>query len=70
MHGYRSIANLVGMLFVRSSDRSETIYKAMVLRGFVRTFWTIDHFHMHRSDWFAAAAMSALILCMIVLQIP
>lgn len=70
MHGYRTFANLVGILFVRSYDRSERIYRAMLLRGFVRTFWTIDHFHMHRSDWVAAAAMGTLILWMIVLQIP
>ena len=69
VHGYRSIANLVGMLFVRSADRSEMIYKAMVLRGFTGTFWTIDHFHMHRSDWIAAALMGGVVLGMIGLQL-
>jgi len=69
-HGYRSLANLTGMLFVRSNDRSERIYQAMVLRGFTGMFWTLDHFHMHRSDWIAASAMAVLILAMIGLQIP
>lgn len=69
-HGLRSLANLVGMLLVRSFDRSERIYQAMVLRGFSGTFWTLDHFHMHRSDWVAAAAMAALVLGMIGWQIP
>jgi cobalt/nickel transport system permease protein len=69
MHSYRSVANLVGMLFVRSHDRSETIYKAMVLRGFNGTFWTIDHFHMHRSDWIAAIAIGGVVLSMIGFQV-
>lgn len=59
-HTYRSLAYLMGMLFVRSYDRSQRIYQAMVLRGFDGTFWTLDHFHMHNSDWLALAAM---ILC-------
>ncbi len=69
-HTCRSFANLTGMLLVRSSDRSERIYQAMLLRGFNGTFWTMDHFHMHRSDWIAAAAMTALILAMVWLQSP
>ena len=70
LHGLRSLANLVGMLFVRSCDRSERIYQAMLLRGFSGMFWTLDHFHMHRSDWIAAGAMALLILAMIGLHLP
>jgi cobalt/nickel transport system permease protein len=62
-HTYRSFAYLVGMLFVRSLDRSERIYQAMILRGFSGTFWTLDHFHMHRSDW---AALAMMVLCVAV----
>lgn len=49
-HTYRSYANLVGMLLVRSFDRSERVYQAMLLRGFDGTFWLMDHFHWHRRD--------------------
>jgi cobalt/nickel transport system permease protein len=69
-HSWRSLANLAGMLLVRSSDRSERIYQAMVLRGFSGRFWTLDHFHMHRSDWIAAAGMAILVLAMAGLQFP
>ena len=69
IHCYRSFAYLVGMLFVRSNDRSERIYQAMLLRGFTGTFWTLDHFHMHRSDWIAAGVIAALVLAMIGLPI-
>lgn len=57
LHTYRSLAYLLGMLFVRSVDRSERIYQAMILRGFTGTFWTLDHFAMRRRDWAAAVAM-------------
>jgi cobalt/nickel transport system permease protein len=68
-HTYRSFAYLVGMLFVRSLDRSERIYQAMVLRGFSGTFWTLDHFHMRRSDWVALATMVLCLAVQIGLQV-
>jgi cobalt/nickel transport system permease protein len=68
LHTYRSFAFLLGMLFVRSFDRSERIHQAMVLRGFAGTFWTLDHFHMHGRDWITLTGMSLLIGSMILLQ--
>ncbi|TNF49085.1 cobalt ECF transporter T component CbiQ [bacterium] len=68
-HTYRSFAYLVGMLFVRSLDRSERIYQAMVLRGFSGTFWTLDHFHMRRSDWTALVMMILFVAVQIGLQV-
>jgi len=69
LHTYRSFAYLVGMLFVRSLDRSERIYQAMVLRGFSGTFWTLDHFHMRRSDWAALAILTLFVALQIGLQV-
>ena len=51
LHTYKSLANLVGMLLVRSFERSERVYQAMLCRGFSGTFWLLDHFHWHRRDW-------------------
>ncbi len=68
LHTYRSYAYLMGMLFVRSFDRSERIYQAMVLRGFTGTFWTLDHFHMHTRDWLALGLMTILAGGMAVMQ--
>ena len=70
LHTYRSLAYLVGMLFVRSFDRSERIYHAMVLRGFSGTFWTLNHFRMRRSDWAALGLMALAIGVEIGLQFP
>lgn len=50
LHTYRTYANLVGMLLVRSYERSERIYGAMLCRGFHGHFPIISHFHLHGRD--------------------
>ena len=50
IHTYRNIANLVGMLLVRSSERSVRIYNAMLCRGFKGHFPVSSHFHLHTPD--------------------
>lgn len=50
LHTYRSYAYLVGMLILRSYERSKRIHQAMLLRGFRGTFWTLHHFRARRSD--------------------
>jgi cobalt/nickel transport system permease protein len=69
LHTYRSAANLLGMLFVRSFERSQRIYQAMMLRGFNGTFWTLNHFHMHRSDWWALTGMLFCVFTLAGLEI-
>lgn len=62
-HTYRSIANLVGMLLVRSSERSARIYHAMLCRGFHGHFPVMRHFHLHAFDLWAG-------LCLIASAVP
>jgi len=50
IHTYRSYAYLVGMLLVKSYDRSERVYKAMLCRGFRGTFYMLDHFIIQKKD--------------------
>ena len=60
-HTYRTYGHLVGMLLVRSLERSERIVAAMKCRGFRGRFYLLDHFAFSAADaWFGAA--SALIL--------
>lgn len=67
-HTYRSFGYLIGMLLVRSVDRSERIVAAMKCRGFQGKFWLLDHFVLSWADaWFGAAAV-AVVIGMIVLQ--
>ncbi len=50
VHTYRSYAYLLGMLFVRSFDRSERIYQAMICRGFHGFFPAYRHFALRGVD--------------------
>lgn len=68
IHTYRTVAYMLGMLFVRTYERSQRIYQAMLLRGFTGTFYTLDHFHMRRSDWVALVGMAACEAMMVWLQ--
>jgi len=67
LHTYRSFAQLVGMLLVRSYDRAERVYRAMLCRGFHGTFWVLDHFAWRRSDTAFCLVAGAVILGMLVL---
>jgi cobalt/nickel transport system permease protein len=62
-HTLRSFGYLVGMLLVRSVDRSERILAAMKCRGFRGRFFLLDHFALRRRDaWLALAGTLVLAL--------
>jgi cobalt/nickel transport system permease protein len=50
LHTYRTYAHLAGMVLVKSYDRAERVYQAMLCRGFHGTYWLLDHFHWSRSE--------------------
>jgi len=59
IHTYRSYAYLVGMLLVRSSDRAERVYRAMICRGFNGKFYSLREFSMDKKD-----GMIFIVLCL------
>jgi cobalt/nickel transport system permease protein len=67
-HTYRSYGYLVGMLLVRSFDRSERIAAAMKCRGFHGRFYLLDHFAFSRHDVPFAVASLVLLLVLVLLQ--
>jgi cobalt/nickel transport system permease protein len=60
----RATGQMVGMLLVRSLDRSEAIVRAMACRGEHGAFHLFRHFHYHRRDAVFAllAAATGLLL--------
>jgi len=65
MHTYRAYAYLVGMLLVRSFDRSKRILQAMKCRGFKGRFYILHHYQMKSYDYAlvgSSIAFSALLL--------
>jgi cobalt/nickel transport system permease protein len=67
MHTYRTFGHLIGMLLVRSFDRSERIMAAMKCRGFRGRFYLLDHFAFSRRRdvpfCLASLALLGLLAC-------
>ena len=72
-HTYRSVGYLVGMLLIRSFERSERIMKAMKCRGFQGQFHLLDTMVFQRRDavFFTMACMVMItMLAAEVLYVP
>jgi len=46
----KAIANMIGILFIRSYERGEMVYLAMCSRGFDGTLKRTYHFHLRKHD--------------------
>ena len=51
LHCYRTYANLLGMLFVRSAERAQRIHKAMLCRAFDGRFHSLTEYHNRPRDY-------------------
>ncbi len=58
----RIAGNMVGQLFLRSYERSDRIYNAMLARGYRGHFFTLNPHVMKSSDWLIGAAAVGLIV--------
>ncbi|MBF0536723.1 MAG: cobalt ECF transporter T component CbiQ [Nitrospirae bacterium] len=65
LHTYKTYAYLVGMLLVRSYERSQRIYQAMLCRGFTGKFPLLRHFYLKTSDYVFLALMTIITVSMI-----
>lgn len=68
IHTYRSYAYLVGMLLVKSYDRAERVYEAMLCRGFSGRYYTLSRFSIKTGDILYLSLMLAAIIGLVVLQ--
>ena len=65
LHTYRTYAYLIGTLFIKSLERGERVYKAMLCRGFDGTFWLLSHFRLHQRDFYLAGFTSVYLFLII-----
>jgi cobalt/nickel transport system permease protein len=65
LHTYRSYAYLAAMLLVRSFDRAERVFQAMLCRGFHGVFYSLRTFSWQRRDgiFVVASLLALLTLC-------
>jgi cobalt/nickel transport system permease protein len=68
IHTYKTYAYIVGMLFVRSALRADQVYKAMLCRGFKRTFYSLHDFRTGKVEWLFTTLMAAFILALASLE--
>lgn len=66
-HTLATLGGLVGVLFIRSFERGERVYHAMLARGFQGEIRTLDHFEVCPKDLFLGAVI--LLLCGLSLMI-
>lgn len=69
LHTLRTLSRLVGMLFVRSYERTERIYQAMVSRGYDGSFKTLTGFTICRNDVIKAFLLWTVAIALIYLEI-
>ncbi|HHH82679.1 MAG TPA: cobalt ECF transporter T component CbiQ [Chloroflexi bacterium] len=60
----RMAGMMVGSLFLRSLERSERVYEAMLSRGYAGQVRMLQAFHMGRGDWLA------LLMAGVLLAVP
>jgi cobalt/nickel transport system permease protein len=58
----KALANMIGVLFIRSFERGETVYLAMRSRGFDGTMRRTYAFCVKKADWIFLANMIALLI--------
>ena len=64
LHSYRTYAYLVGMLFVRASERARRVHGAMICRGFNGRFVSLREFPPNANNrvFLMAAALSLMLV--------
>jgi cobalt/nickel transport system permease protein len=68
LHTYKSFAYLIGMLILKSYERSRRIYNAMLCRGFKGKFYILERYEFHASDWLFGIISLLFIAGLVVLQ--
>ncbi len=69
LHTYRTYAYLVGMLFVRASERADRVHHAMKCRGFNGRFHSLADYRPTAWNRSLAAGLTVAVLLMIGLEI-
>ncbi len=63
----RMAGNMAGQLFLRSYERSDRIYNAMLARGYQGHFYTLNPHTMRSTDWLAGGIVAVgLVLVQVV----
>jgi len=69
LHTLKTIGKLIGMLFVRSYERTEGVYQAMISRGYKSNFKYLGEkeFKIHKKDIILAILVGTMAIGLIIL---
>jgi cobalt/nickel transport system permease protein len=62
----RIVGHMAGQLFLRSYERSDRVYNAMLSRGYKGELMTIHPHHFHASDWLIGLLS---FVCLVIMQV-
>jgi cobalt/nickel transport system permease protein len=65
----RTVGNMIGTLFIRSYERGERVYAAMMARGFDGQTRTLEHPGFGQRDFLFVLALSLVLVLAIVLNL-
>jgi cobalt/nickel transport system permease protein len=65
---YRTYAYVIGMLFVRATNRAERVQQAMLCRGFKGKFHSLQEFQTSLESWIFSGLMAASIICLALME--
>jgi len=68
LHTYKTYAYLIGILFVKASDRAERVYKAMLCRRFGGRFYSLHEFSFSRLDLIWLVVMTIAVIGLEILE--
>jgi cobalt/nickel transport system permease protein len=68
LHTYKTVAYLVGMLFVRASERAARVHQAMKCRGFTGSFHDLREYSIHLADVAFAGTLGILIIGLLFME--
>ena len=68
IHTYKTYAYLLGMLLVKSHDRAERVYAAMLCRGFRGRFYDLSNFSFKKCDLFTAPFLFLILVFIYILE--
>lgn len=64
MRTMSTVGNFIGTLIVRSFERTERVYKAMLSKGYNGEFYTLREFQASSKDWIKAVTTIALAIAL------
>lgn len=69
LHTLKTLGKLIGMMFVRSYERTERVYQAMASRGYEGRMVTLHEFHLRGGDIWKATFISLLAVFLIFVEL-